>query len=114
MKTVDSDLKQFSLPGNFMICGKTMAGKTEFVKKLLLHNQEMFKEKIHTIIYVYSVWQHAYTELESSLQDMIQFRTDVPTMAEIEEKSKGGTLHSLLILDDKVDLIGKVPPLDFS
>ena len=107
MKTVDSDLKQFSLPSTYILSGKTMSGKTEWVKKLLLHNEEMFTEKIHSIIYVYSVWQPAYTELESSLQDMIQFRTDVPTMDEIQEKSKSGTLHTLLILDDKVDLFTK-------
>ena len=91
MKTVHDSLKKLSLKGNYLICGQTMAGKTQIVKELLLHHHEMFKEQISHIIYVYSVWQQDYAELESSLQDLIQFRTDVPSMQEIQERSKGGT-----------------------
>ena len=102
MTSVQGSLTQFELPKNILVTGSSQAGKTFFVKNLLLHHEEMFKPQVNKIIYCFTIWQDKYEELESSLGDLIEFRTDIPTkdeLVQIWQDTKGETL---LVLDDKM------------
>lgn len=105
MHTVSTDMKKFSLPCTTVIAGQTRAGKSTYIQRLLLHHNVMFDQPVHFIYYCYSVWQKMYSKLEKTLGgDMIEFRTDLPSLDEIKQRSEGGTKHVIMILDDKNQL----------
>ena len=51
MASVQGCLTQFELPKNILVSGSSQAGKTFFVKNLLLNHEEMFKPQVNKIIY---------------------------------------------------------------
>ena len=69
----------FQLPKNISVQGATQAGKTEFVKRLLINYRTMFTPRVVKIIYVYSVWQDNFNHLEDVLGSLIEFRKDIPS-----------------------------------
>ena len=71
MTSVQGSLTQFELPKNILVSGSSQAGKTFFVKNLLLHHDEMFKPQVNKIIDCFSIWQDKYEELETALGDLI-------------------------------------------
>ena len=102
MTSVQGSLTQFELPKNILVIGSSQAAKRFFEKNFLLHHEEMFKPRVSKIMYCFSIWQDKYEELEASLCDLIEFRTDIPTKDElvhIWQNTKGETL---LVLDDKM------------
>lgn len=92
----------FNLPKNMLVVGSTQSGKTEFVKKLLLNAERVFTPKVHKIIYCYSAWQPSFETLETSLGDLIQFRTDIPGKDELTELWQEVQGEIILVLDDKM------------
>lgn len=102
MATVANALKQFELPKNILIAGCSQAGKSYFIKELLLHHSSMFKPGVNKIIYCFSVWQDKYDELEKLLGNMIEFRTDIPTKDELVQIWQDTKRETILVLDDKM------------
>lgn len=54
------------------------------------------------VIFVYSIFQSAYAELEKKLGEKIQFRTDMPSEEELKEFYEETGQSTLLVLDDKM------------
>lgn len=92
----------FDLPKSFLVVGATQSGKTEFIKRLLLHHGIMFNPPPKKIIYVFSIWQDKYQEIEDALGDIVQFRTDIPSKEELCQLWEEYRCETLLILDDKM------------
>ena len=92
----------FTLPQNMSVQGSTQAGKTEFVKRLLLNYKTMFTPLVNKIIYVYSVWQGKFDHLESTLGDIIEFRKDIPSKEYLINLWEETRAPSLLVLDDQM------------
>lgn len=98
----DFSIIPFTLPKNFLIVGSTQCGKTQFIKRLIMEKDAMFKPVPERVIYCYSAWQPAYEEMENALGAKIDFRTEIPERKELESlwKEEGG--ETLLVLDDKM------------
>ena len=92
----------FKLPQNISVQGSTQAGKTEFVKRLLLNYKTMFTPQVNKVIYVYSVWQDKFDHLESTLGDIIEFRKDIPSKEYLTGLWEKTRAHTLLVLDDQM------------
>ena len=97
-----SCVQPFLLPNCFFISGKTSSGKTELVKNMLLDHRHVFKPSPDRVVYVYTIFQPAYEELEKALGEKIQFRTDIPAESELKEFYEETGQSTLLILDDKM------------
>jgi hypothetical protein len=100
--TEQACLIPFQLPKNISVQGATQAGKTEFVKRLLINYKAMFTPQVEKIIYVYSVWQDNFGDLENILGDIIEFRKDIPSKKYLTELWETYRAHSLLVLDDQM------------
>ena len=90
----------FILPQSVIISAATKGGKTTLMKNLLMEPDRMFTPPIDSVIYVYSVWQDTYADLEAFWKDRIIFRESIPTRAELMELSEAKK-HIVLVLDDK-------------
>ena len=108
----DASAYPFRLPGSLIIAGATKSGKTSFVRNLLILPDKMFSPAIQKVIYVYSVWQDIYTELEAFWKEDITFRESIPSKAELLSLSESKE-HIALILDDKQASLSKSEIADF-
>ena len=88
---------EFQHPFTAVFAGPTGSGKTVFVKKLLQHIHKMIQPTPNRIIYCYSEWQSAFTEM---LKDnpRIQFSNGLISIDELAPYDK-----NLIILDDLMD-----------
>lgn len=100
--SVGEVVSPFLLPCNFIITGQTGAGKTELVKKMLFHIDKLFLPPPDRIIYVYTLYQPIFDEMERQLGSKITFRNDIPTGEELKEHYQETKESSLVILDDKL------------
>ena len=92
----------FSLPTCFLFAGYSQSGKTYLLKNMLLNMDAVFNPAPHRVIYVYTIFQDAYRELEKNLGDRIQFRTDIPTKEELVQYYEETGMSTMLCLDDKL------------
>lgn len=99
---MQGSLKQFELPKNILIAGCSQAGKSYFIKELLLQHDIMFKTRVNKIIYCFSIWQDKYEELERGLGELIEFRSDIPTKDELVQLWQDTKGETILVLDDKM------------
>lgn len=98
-----AQVPKISLPKNLLVVGCTQAGKSHFVKKLLLDSEAIFTPSVSRIIYVYGAWNDGFIELENSLGDRIEFRQDIPTkdeLVELRNSSDHGPI--VIVLDDRM------------
>lgn len=100
---MDQCVVPFNLPSNFAVIGSTGTGKTEFVKRLLINHKVMFDKPVHKIIYVYSIWQDSYIELQKALGDLVDFRTDIPDRDELIGLWNESKSETVLVLDDQAN-----------
>ena len=98
MEVIEIPTFQFETPCTIGITGSTSSGKTYFVKKLLDFRDQVFKQSPSRVIYCYGIWQDMFNGM-----DNVDFWEGLPT--NIIEKEKGD--HTLLILDDLMDLVVK-------
>ena len=85
-----------------MISGPTGSGKTFFIHKLLQNN--MFTEKISSILYCYGVYQNYFDAMLLSLRD-ITFHEGVPNEQTIKSLNNGK--FNIIVLDDLMEIIIK-------
>ena len=85
-----------------MISGPTGSGKTYFVHKLLKNN--MFSEKLSSILYCYGVYQNYFDDILFSLPD-ITFHEVVPDLELIKSLNNGK--FNIIVLDDLMEQIIK-------
>lgn len=97
----DSVTIPFVTPATHSVIGPSHAGKTHYVKRLLINHKIMFDKPISKIIYIYSVWQKVYSELEAALGELIEFRTDIPTAEELCGIWNSSHSETLVVLDDQ-------------
>ena len=83
-----------------MIAGPTGVGKTYFTYNLLKNN--MFTEKISSVLYCYGVYQNFYDTM--SLPNLT-FHSGVPTLDTLKELNNG--LFHVVVLDDLMEEIIK-------
>ena len=85
-----------------MISGPTGSGKTYFVHKLLRNN--MFTEKVSSILYCYGVYQNYFDQMLLTLPN-ITFHEGVPNQETIKSLNNGK--FNIIILDDLMEIIIK-------
>jgi len=83
-------------PFNCIVSAPTKSGKTEFVKKLLLHLNELIDEPPKEIYWAYTEWQKSYDDLMEKMPH-VHFVEGLPSL-EILKQNKN--VAKLLILDD--------------
>ncbi len=84
----------FKQPFTAIVAGPTKAGKTVWVKNLIIHADSMIVPTPEEIYYCYTEWQPMYQELISRGVIMIE---GLPDMAQLK---KSINKPKLLILDD--------------
>ena len=57
-------IKKLIHPFSLLVVGKSGVGKTELVKRLLCHIDQVVSPPPQRIIYCYSIWQSAYDEMK--------------------------------------------------
>jgi hypothetical protein len=95
-----SPLVPFQSGSPMMIAGPTGVGKTFFTYKLLKNN--MFTEKVKSVLYCYGVHQNFYDEMEL---DNLSFYEGVPTL-EMLQNLNDGDFH-VVVMDDLMEEIVK-------
>lgn len=86
----------FKLPQNFLVVGRSKSGKSQFIKKMILHSEDMFQPSPARIIYCYSAWSVGYEDLEGK----VEFRKTIPKNEELTEWWEEHRRETLLIIDD--------------
>ena len=105
-------LMPLRLPQSIIIAGATKSGKSTFVKKILLSMNHMFDQDVEEVIFVYTVWQPIYEELEAKLKDKIKFRQDIPSKSEVEALT-ADLKQRVMVLDDKQSQLSSSAVSDF-
>lgn len=94
---------RFTHPFTCCINGPTKSGKTEWVKRFVKHVDELMTIKPEKIIWCYSEWQPAYTELGN----LCTFVEGIPDMNSLKEDKS----PKLLIMDDLMTECAKTPEI---
>lgn len=92
----------FKSPTTIAISGPTQSGKSYFTRRLIKHRNELFSIPPFKVLYCYSTWQKAFSELEGE----VDFHQGIPNDLDkinLNTKEK----HLLLILDDMMHAISK-------
>ena len=95
----------FNAPTTVGIFGCTLSGKSTWCKRLLENANNMFTQRINSILYCYGMYQDMFEELQSNI-DNCQIHAGLPSRELIEEISDG-TNHNLIVLDDLQEELGK-------
>lgn len=93
-------LTSFSSGSPVMLCGPTGTGKTWWTKKLLSNN--MFTEKVSSILYCFGVYQPLFDEMK--IPNMT-FHEGVPSFDTVKQLHDGK--FNIIVLDDLMELIIK-------
>lgn len=93
-------LVPFAAGSPIMLSGPTGSGKTYWINKLL--SNDMFTEKITSVLYCYGVYQPFFDKMTVK---NISFHEGVPDMGKIKE-IKDGNFH-VIVLDDLMEYIVK-------
>ena len=96
----NTPLVPFQSGSPMMIAGPTGVGKTFFTYQVLKNN--MFTEKVKSVLYCYGVHQPFYEKMEL---DNLEFYEGVPTL-EMLQNLNDGNFH-VVVLDDLMEEIVK-------
>lgn len=102
MQDAEPHQSPFHLPCNFIITGQTGSGKTALVSKMISHADQLFSPPPDRIVYVYTLFQPIFDEMEKKLGPKISFRNDIPSAQELTDHYQETKESSLVILDDKM------------
>ena len=83
----------FEIPTTVLLAGPTQSGKSYWIRDLIKHGDEMFKETPEKVVYCYTAWQTMF----EAMKEKVHFHRGLPSQVNLEEWSNG---HMLLILDD--------------
>lgn len=86
-------------PFTMIIAGPTGCGKSQLVFKLIEGVHNLITPIVHDITYCYGQWQASFEKFKKT----VQFHQGLLPRAELLEKRKDLTKHSLLIIDDLID-----------
>lgn len=95
-------LVKITLPCNVVLSGQIGVGKSALVCRMLEHSEGLFTNPPDRVIYVYSIYQPLYDELEKKLGSKITFRNDIPTADELADHYKSTKESTIVVLDDKM------------
>lgn len=99
MKVEDSDqCVKFLHPFTMNVSGTTMSGKTEFVKKLVIHSKNLIIPPPGRIVVSYVENQPAYEELQAKIPNLTLVKNLDFSLDDQETKE-----NTLLIIDDQMD-----------
>lgn len=87
----------FKSPSSILVVGPSNSGKTTFLSKLLLENQDVFEVPPRKIVYCYGSWQPLFER-----QDFkgIHFHEGVPTEDDLQRWFTKESKGSVLVMDD--------------
>ena len=105
-------LMPLRLPQSMIIAGATKSGKSTFVMKMLLSMDQVFDQNVEEVIFVYTVWQPIYEQLEARLKDKILFRQDIPSKVEIDTLTQDMKFR-IMVLDDLQSKLSTADVSDF-
>ena len=86
----------FMHPFTCIVSAPTKAGKTEFVKKLILHKDNLIEPTPAAVIWSYAEWQPAYEQLQRYGVKFVEGLTDLDSLKADQHIPK------LLVLDDQM------------
>ena len=92
-------------PFTCMVAGMTGSGKTVWVQSLLQQAQTVIDQPPERIIWCYSQWQPAYTQLLMMIQT-IKFDKEIPESLE-NDSYLDVNIPSLIVIDDQMTEAGK-------
>ena len=92
-------------PFTCMVAGRTESGKTVCVRSLLQQAQTVIDQPPEKIIWCYSQWQNAYTQL-LMMVPTIEFVKGIPESLE-KDFYLDVNIRSLIVIDDQMILAGK-------
>lgn len=98
----ESCLVPFKTPLCLSLYGASRCGKSRLLAQLLLNIDKVFDPPPDRIVFVYSIFQDVYEELERKLGSRIHFITTTPDAAELETFYKETGQTTLLALDDRM------------
>ena len=88
-----------------MVAGMTGSGKTVWVQSLLQQAQTVIDQPPERIIWCYSQWQNAYTQL-SMMIPTIEFVKGIPESLE-NDSYLDVNIRNLIVIDDQMIEAGK-------
>ena len=100
LQTNSMSIKQLIHPFSLLIVGKSGVGKTELVKRLLCHIDQVVSPPPQRIIYCYSIWQPAYEEMKNYITN-IEFVKGIPEHLE-EDDFINPLITNLILFDDVI------------
>ena len=59
---------RFKTPANFYICGQTQCGKSNMVRRMLWHLEDLFHPVPTKVVYCYGAYQKEFDELPSNVE----------------------------------------------
>ena len=69
-KSCLSESMVFNTPFTMIVSGATMSGKTEWVKRLLAHKENMMIPVLKKVLFCYKYWQPSYTEMLKTMPEI--------------------------------------------
>ena len=94
---------RFEHPFTSMIAGMTGSGKTAWVRSLLQQSSETIYPPPKTIVWCYSQWQPAYTQMLVAMPN-IEFVKGIPTALE-QDSYFNVNKRNLIVFDDQARVV---------
>lgn len=97
---INCDTLKLNTPGTFLVSGSTMAGKSTWVRNLILHKDTVLRSPTSHTHYCYSEWQE---ELFSAMQEEsgVIFHQGLPTVEDLRKwRDEACGSHFILVMDD--------------
>ena len=97
-KPYPSESMVFYASFTMIVSGATMSGKTEWVKRLLEHKDNMMSPIQKKVLFSYNYWQPSYTEMLKIIPD-ITFHEGMPNDL-FQSKNFDPSVPNLIVFDD--------------
>lgn len=94
---ITNPLLTMTTPFTMIISGQSGSGKTEFVRRLLENQHQLFVPNFDRIIYAYSIMQDVYVEMQKVNSD-IEFIEGFPD--DLYDRLLVNKKNTMLVLDD--------------
>lgn len=93
---------QWEHPCNILVSGPTKCGKTQWILKLCRARGWIFTEAIKKILFIFTMWQPLYDEMDKEFGDCIKWSKGLPEDPFTHFKSRE---PGLIIIDDMMSEI---------
>jgi hypothetical protein len=88
-------------PYTMLIAGPTSCGKSYLVFNIIENIKQLVTPEVHDITYCYSQWQPGYKKM---VELGVTFHKGMPTREELFAEGRDTSKHSLLVIDDLLDV----------